>query len=50
MVRLGWAPAYRAGNDPFPRPEYAPHAAEARAAGRGMWRSTIIPPWEWRLR
>ncbi len=50
MVRLGWALAYRPGNDPFPRPEYEPEEAEARAAGRGMWRGTFIPPWEWRHR
>lgn len=50
MVRLGWALAYRPGNDPFPRPEYEADEAEARAAGRGMWRGTFIPPWEWRQR
>ena len=50
MVRLGWALAYRPGNDPFPRPEYEPQEAQARAAGRGMWRGTFIPPWEWRHR
>ena len=50
MVRLGWALAYRPGNDPFPRPEYEPEEAEARVAGRGMWRGTFIPPWEWRYR
>ena len=50
MVRLGWALAYRPGDDPFPRPEYEPEEAEARAAGRGMWRGTFIPPWEWRHR
>jgi len=38
----------RAGNDPFPRPEYELQEAEARAAGSGMWRGTFIPPWEWR--
>lgn len=48
MVRLGWSLAYRPGNDPFPRPEYEPQEAEARAAGRGMWHGTFIPPWEWR--
>ena len=50
MVRLGWALTYRPGNDPFPRPEYEPQEADARAAGRGMWRGTFIPPWEWRQR
>ena len=48
MVRLGWALAYRPGNDPCPRPEYEPQEAQARAAGRGMWRGTFIPPWKWR--
>ena len=50
MVRLGWALAHRPGNDPFSRPEYEPQEAEARADGRGMWRGTFIPPWEWRHR
>jgi endonuclease YncB( thermonuclease family) len=50
MVRLDWALAYRPGNDPFPRPEYEADEAEAGAAGRGMWRGTFIPPWEWRHR
>ena len=50
MVRLGWALAYRPGSDPFPRPKYERQEAEARAAGRGMWRGTFIPPWEWRHR
>ena len=50
MVRLGWALAYRPGDDPFPRPEYEPEEAEARVARRGMWRGTFIPPWEWRHR
>ena len=50
MVRLGWALAYRPGNDPFPRPEYEAEEAEARAAGRGMWRGTFIPPRDWRHR
>ena len=50
MVRLGWVLAYRPGNDPFPRPKYEPQEAEARAAGREMWRGTFIPPWEWRHR
>jgi len=45
-----WALAYRPGNDPFPRPEYELQEAEARAAGRGMWRGTFIPPWKWRHR
>lgn len=43
MVYTGWAMAY------------APHTADysgveeaARAAKRGMWRSEITPPWEWR--
>ena len=50
MVRLGWALAYRPGNDAFPRPEYEPQEAEAKAAGRGMRGGTFIPPWEWRHR
>ena len=50
MVRLGWALAYRPGDDPFAWPEYEPEEAEVRAADRGMWRGTFTAPWEWRHR
>jgi endonuclease YncB( thermonuclease family) len=50
MVRLGWALAYRPGDDSFPRPEYEPQEAGARMAGRGMWRGTFTAPREWRHR
>jgi len=50
MLRLGWAPARKPRNAPFPRPEYEAEEAEARAAGRGMWRGTFTAPWEWRHR
>lgn len=43
LVRAGLALSYRT---------YSPHyiAAEtaAKAAGRGMWQGSFMPPWEWR--
>lgn len=50
IVRLGWALDNRPGDDPFPRPEYELQEAEARSAGRGMWRGAFVAPWEWRHR
>jgi len=43
MVREGWAVAYRRYSQDFVADE-----ATARAAKRGIWRSTFIVPWEWR--
>jgi endonuclease YncB( thermonuclease family) len=43
MVREGWAVAYRRYSQDFVADE-----AAARAAKRGIWRSTFIVPWEWR--
>lgn len=39
LLRLGWATALAEGG-----PAYAAAEAEARAAGRGMWRGTAAPP------
>jgi endonuclease YncB( thermonuclease family) len=39
LVREGWAVAYG---------HYRAEEAEAKAAKRGIWASTFIPPWEWR--
>lgn len=43
MVRDGWALAYRQY-----AMDYVGDEAEARAAGRGIWRSQFVEPWEWR--
>ncbi len=43
MVYAGWALA-----DPGQPSRYATVEAEARAAGRGIWRYRFVPPWEWR--
>lgn len=43
MVYAGWALA-----DPGQPSRYAAVEAEARAAGRGIWRYRFVPPWEWR--
>ncbi len=43
MVNAGHALAYRR----YSR-DYIPEEAAARAAGRGMWRGTFTPPWDWR--
>ena len=43
MVLEGWAVAYRRYSQDFIADE-----ATARAAKRGIWRSTFIMPWEWR--
>lgn len=45
MVREGWAVAYRRYSQDFVADE-----ATARAAERGIWRSTFVLPWEWRAR
>ena len=43
MVAEGWAFAYRAYSVRYLTEEWA-----AKAAGRGIWRSDVVPPWEWR--
>jgi endonuclease YncB( thermonuclease family) len=43
LVREGWATAYREFSD-----RYAGAEAEARAAGRGIWRARCEPPASWR--
>ena len=46
IVRLGWAfdwPKYSQGL-------YAAAEAEARTAGRGIWRGGCDKPWKWRLK
>jgi endonuclease YncB( thermonuclease family) len=44
LVREGWALAYG-----FTTP-YRNEEDAARAAHRGIWSSTFVPPWEWRHR
>ncbi|NJO55276.1 MAG: thermonuclease family protein [Rhodospirillales bacterium] len=43
MVRNGWALAYRRY-----AMDYVADESAARAAGRGIWRSRFVEPWEWR--
>ena len=43
LVRHGWAMALPVGSF-----NYAGEQAAAIEAGRGVWRSDFIPPWEWR--
>ncbi len=43
LVAQGWALADRGA-----APDYVEQEAEARAAGRGLWRGRFVPPWEWR--
>jgi len=43
LAREGWALAYRRYSMDYVADEDA-----ARAAKRGLWRGTFIPPWEWR--
>ena len=43
MVREGWAVAYRRYSK-----DYVDEEAEARAAGRGVWRGDFMLPWKWR--
>jgi endonuclease YncB( thermonuclease family) len=42
MVRQGWALAYGRASP------YGAEQAEAKAAKRGVWVGTFVPPWEWR--
>jgi endonuclease YncB( thermonuclease family) len=41
MVRQGWALAYYSE-------AYRAEEGEARAAARGVWAGSFMPPWEWR--
>jgi len=43
LVQEGWALAYHSSL-------YRNQEAEARAAKRGIWIGSFIPPWEWRHR
>jgi endonuclease YncB( thermonuclease family) len=43
LVREGWALAYRRYSRDYVGAEEA-----ARAAKRGLWSATFMPPWEWR--
>lgn len=43
MVRGGWALAYRQYSK-----DYVGDETDARANGRGIWRSQFVDPWEWR--
>ncbi len=43
MVSMGWALAYRRYAS-----DYITEEAAAQEAGRGLWRGTFIPPWDWR--
>lgn len=43
LVREGWALAFRKYSLAYVDDETA-----AKAAKRGLWRGTFIPPWEWR--
>jgi endonuclease YncB( thermonuclease family) len=43
LVEQGWALADRDATDAYVAAEDA-----ARRAGRGLWRGTFVPPWEWR--
>jgi endonuclease YncB( thermonuclease family) len=43
LVQEGWALTYHSG-------VYRAQEAEARAAKRGIWVGSFIPPWEWRRR
>jgi len=42
MVSQGWALAYRKYTTRYVTDEDA-----ARSAGRGLWRGTFTPPWDW---
>jgi endonuclease YncB( thermonuclease family) len=43
MVAEGWAMAYRQYST-----AYVGDEARAEAAGRGLWVSEFLPPWDWR--
>ena len=43
LVEKGWALAWRAQSS-----DYLVEEQNARVARRGIWRGTILPPWDWR--
>jgi endonuclease YncB( thermonuclease family) len=43
LVEQGWALAYRRYGD-----DYVAQEDRARAARRGLWAGTFVPPWAWR--
>jgi endonuclease YncB( thermonuclease family) len=43
LVTEGWALAYRQFST-----DYVDEEEAARAAGKGIWRGTFVPPWDWR--
>lgn len=43
LVEQGWALAYRRYGK-----QYVAAEAEARAARRGLWAGSFVPPWAWR--
>jgi len=43
LVEQGWALADRDATDDYVAAEEA-----ARRAGRGLWRGSFVPPWDWR--
>ncbi len=43
MAYTGWALALRRVTD-----RYLAFEAQARAAGRGLWRGPFVTPWDWR--
>ena len=45
LVYAGWALAYRQIST-----DYVPEEQAARAARRGVWRGSILAPWDWRTR
>lgn len=48
LVRLGWALAWYPETGAIYGPDYEPLEAQAREAGRGMWKGEFTVPWEWR--
>ncbi len=43
LVAEGWALAYRQYST-----DYVDEEASAKAEGKGVWRGTFVPPWDWR--
>lgn len=43
MVDNGWAFAYRQYSS-----RYVQNESSAKAARRGIWRGSVVPPWDWR--
>jgi clan AA aspartic protease (TIGR02281 family) len=44
LATKGWALAWRAQS-----PDYLGEEHKARAARRGVWRGTVLAPWDWRV-